>query len=156
MAHYNKVIWALKQFKHEIPTLVGNELVNYGLDNLRSESYLGVPWAPRKPGAVRNQGRRLLIDTGDGERSIRQRRSGRSVEVTANKYMEAHNTGATITGTFSVREHTRRRRSRAHKVSAHQRTVNTTLPERTFLAADEVLFKRIESVLSNRLKTLLK
>lgn len=154
--HYLQAISSLNQFRSEIPTIVGNEMVNYALDNLHAERDVnGAPMKPRKPGSPRNEGRRILLDTGDGERSVRiSKKTDREVELTANEYMEAHNTGATISGTQNVSEHTRRRRGRSETVRAHTRNVNFTLPERTFVAPTEELFDRIESALGKRFKVL--
>lgn len=152
---YRKLISVLQQFKREMPTLVGNEMVNYALDNMRAEGIDGKPWPRRKAGAARDEGRRLLIDTGQGERSIRiVRKNSAVVEVAANEYMEAHNTGATINTTANVRSHTRTRAGRTEQVSAHTRQVNFTLPQRTFLAPTDALFKRIQNTLLTRFKQL--
>jgi phage gpG-like protein len=150
MADYKVVIARLQQFKRDIPVLVGNEMVNYALDNLRAQAYLGVPYAQRKAGSKRNSGRRLLIDTGDGERSIRISASNSNyVELTANDYMEAHNTG--VNKSVTVRSHRRTRKGRAtHEVASHERTMK--LPTRTFIAPDNVLDKRILKTLEIRFK----
>lgn len=152
-----ETIRALRQFQSELPTLVGNEMINYALDNMRAESFDGDPWPPRRSNAPRNEGRRLLVDTGDGERSIRITRMTQDlVEISANVYMAAHNEGARISGSQNVRAHTRRTRSRAVEVRAHTRQVDFSLPKRTFLdSASPVLARRIESVLEQRLNALL-
>lgn len=154
--HYLQMITKLKQFKSEMSDIAGNEMVNFGIDNIRSGSFEGRQWPPRKANAPRNKGRALLIDTGAGMRSIRVvRKNEREVDVSANDYMEAHNTGARISGTFGVRAHSRRRAGRSYKVRAHKRRVNTTLPQRTFLAPSKVLADRISGALLRRFKTLI-
>lgn len=155
--HYLEVIANLQQFQSEIPRIVGNEMVNYALDNLHAErDVTGAPMKPRRTGAPRDEGRRILMDTGDGERSVRiSKQTSEVVELTANVYMEAHNVGATISGTQNVREHTRRRKGRSETVRAHQRDVNFSLPERTFIAPTQELLTRIENALGNRFKTLI-
>lgn len=156
MAHYQKVIIKLRQLRNEIPTIVGEEMVNYAHSNLRKESFDGEKWPPRKPGAPRDQGRRLLMDTGDGQRSIRKiRQTDTEVDVSANDYMEAHNRGARISGTFAVKGHTRRRNGRAITVKPHTRNVNTVLPTRTFLAPSPALNKRITKAILKRWQTLI-
>ena len=140
-----------------MPDIVENEMVNTALDNLHAEKTAdGSPMQPRKAGSKRNQGRRILLDTGDGDRSIRGRQNGNVITVEANEYMVAHNEGATIAGTFSVRAHTRRRRGKSEEVGSHTRTVNIKLPERTFLAPGKQLYTRIQNALESRLKALLK
>lgn len=156
MAHWQKVIAGLRRFKSQLPTLVGNEVVNFALDNLdaQQDAY-GMPLKRRKPGAVRDAGRRILKDTGDGDRSVRvSRKTPSLVEITANEYMIAHNAGATINTTAQVRGHTRRRKGRAENVKAHTRKVSITLPARTFLAPSEQLNTRLTGALSKRLRKL--
>lgn len=152
-----EAIAKLRQFQSEMPVLVGNEMVNYALDNMRAEGYDGEKWLPRKSSAPRNEGRRLLLDTGDGERSIRiTKQTPTLVELSANIYMEAHNTGARISGSQNVRAHTRRRRGRSEEVRAHTRQVDFTLPKRTFVDSESpILLQRIEDVLETRLKAIL-
>jgi len=166
--HYTKVISALRKFQGEMPLLVGNEMVNFALDNLRKEEDAdGIPFKPRSSKARRNRGRRLLMDRGDGERSIRILIANRQkVEITANDYMQAHNVG--YKGTVTVRAHARRRTSltrsgnrtnrtanvNAGQVNAHTRNMN--LPRRTFLAPGQRLNKRLVLVLTNRLNKLLR
>jgi phage gpG-like protein len=155
MPHYKEVIAKLKKLAAEIPEIAGNEMVNHALDNIRAQGFEGTKWPPRKAGAPRNEGRALLIDTGDGMRSIRvTRKTGEYVEVDANDYMEAHNTGATISGTFGVRSHQRTRAGRTSTVRSHSRKVNTKLPERTFLAPSDALSARIVAAIAKRFNTI--
>jgi phage gpG-like protein len=156
MASWQKAVAALRKFKTEIPLLVANEMVNFALDNMRTESFAGVPWAPRKANAARNSGRRLLIDTADGERSIKASRVNESVvEVIANEYMEAHNTGANINTTVVVHQHTRKRKGRSEEVKSHSRRMNVKLPKRTFIEPSKELDNRIEKALTTRFKKLI-
>jgi hypothetical protein len=156
MAHWQKVIAGLRKFKSQLPTLVGNEVVYFALDNLDAQvDAYGLPLKRRKPGATRDAGRRILKDTGDGDRSIHvSRKTPSLVEVTANEYMIAHNAGAVITSTAQVRKHTRNRKGRTENVMAHTRRVNITLPARTFLAPSGQLSTRLTGVLSKRLRQL--
>jgi hypothetical protein len=158
MAHWEKAIAALRKFKTEWPTLIGNEMVNYALDNIEVQRDVhGAPLKPRKSTAPRNAGRNILVDKGDGRRSIRvSKKTSKIIEVTANDYMEAHNVGATITSTARVRAHRRTRAGRSENVSSHTRKMNTKLPERTFLAPSETLNRRIVDVLITRFKQLTK
>jgi phage gpG-like protein len=155
--HYKEAITRLRQLVSEWPDIAGNEMVNFGIDNIRSESFAGTKWPPRKSNAPRNKGRGLLIDTGDGMRSIRvSRKTSREVHATANEYMEAHNTGATISGTFAVKPHTRRRAGGTQKVRGHSRKVNFKLPQRTFLAPSKELSDRITAAMLKRYNTLIR
>jgi hypothetical protein len=157
---YTKFLAALKKFREQMPALVANDMVNYALDNLNAQHDVdGQPMKPRRANAPRNQGRRILKDTGDGDRSIRISAQTESyVDITANDYMEAHNVGATIKKTVNVRAHRRARTGRSggpSEVAAHTREMNTTLPRRTFFAPSKELDRRIVKTLSTRLNKLL-
>jgi phage gpG-like protein len=157
MPHWKNVIAQLEQLKKNIPRIVGIEMVNHANDNLRSESFEGTRWPARKAGAPRDQGRRLLIDTGDGQRSIKvSRESTTQVDLNANDYMQAHNEGATISGTASVRSHSRTRKGRGERVSSHTRKMNTKLPERRFIGVSAKLKERIHRSIFKRLFAILK
>lgn len=158
MAHYTETIKKLQQFKREMSTLVGNEIVNFALDNLDAEiDKNGAKLKPRKSNAPRNSRRRILKDTGDGDRSIQiGKKTAREVTVVANDYMAAHNEGAHIIATAKVKQHTRRRNGRNETVKAHTRNVNTQLPTREFLGPGKKLDTRIVNTLSKRFKTLTK
>lgn len=82
--------------------------------------------------------------TGDGRRSIQASVTATGAQLTANEYMVAHNEGATVRGTFRVRQHTRRRGGRAQTIKAHSRTVNFTLPQRAFAGKSREQINRIE------------
>lgn len=149
MPHWTVSVARLEQFKKDLPKLVGNEMVNYALDNMDAEAFDGKKWPARKPGAPRNQGRKLLVDSGDGRRSIGIQKATQSeVQLTANEYMQAHNEGETIRGTYMVRSHTRNRGGKTIDVSAHSRTVNFTLPERRFSGKSAVQTRRIQAMIS--------
>lgn len=149
-----QAIAKLKQFKREIPVIVGNEMVNHAQDNILAGSYDGVPMLPRKSSAPRNEGRGLLRDTGDGMRSITFVIQRPYVGLVANDYMVAHNEGAHITGSASVSSHSRRRAGRTHRVRAHTRQMDTVLPQRQFTGDSKVLKKRIVTALLTRFKRL--
>ena len=140
-----QTIAKLRQLKHDLPVLVGNEMKNFALDNMRAEAWEGKPWPRRKKGAKRDAGRRLLIDTGDGERSVRVVRiSSDTIELTANEYMIAHNAG--VNKTVSVKAH----RRKGHRVKGHSRKMN--LPQRQFAGRSATLSGRIEKVWEMRVK----
>lgn len=157
MANYRTTISRLQELKRQYPTLVGNELVNFAQDNIRAGSWEGSAWPARKPGAPRNEGRGLLINTGRGWRSIRiSRRSATIVELTADTHMAAHNAGAHIKGNFGVREHNRTRMGRVHRVSAHSRNVDFKLPKRQFVGKSRKFDVRITGILVRRILNALK
>lgn len=157
MAHWKEVVAKLETLRANIPRIVGIEMVNHANENLRSESFEGQKWPARKAGAVRDAGRRLLIDTGDGQRSIRvSRQDEDQVDLTANEYMQAHNEGAKITGKVSISSHSRTRKGRTEQVSSHSRTMNTQLPERRFIGVSKKLAARINNAIFKRIFAILK
>lgn len=129
----------LQQLKADIPKITGNEMVNFALDNIRTETDIhGKRMKPRKANARRNSGRGLLVDTGAGRRSIRIARSNQDfTELTANEYMQAHNEGVNRTVT-----------SRSRRGKTFSRRMN--LPKRQFTGKSDKQTARIERVIANR------
>jgi phage gpG-like protein len=150
--HWKVAVQKLEQLKADLPKLVGNEMVNYALDNMNAESFDGKKWKKRKPGAPRNEGRKLLVDTGAGRRSIKVQRADQDrVDLTANEYMQAHNEGAKISKTVQVRSHARKRKGRSETVGSHSRKMNTQLPERKFTGKSPVQTTRINKMIANKI-----
>lgn len=104
-------IAAIKQQIERLPTLIANLGVNFVKDNFDNESWEGRKWAPRKTGAPRNAGRKLLRDRGTLYRAVRQSVNGPRIRVyiaaPADVYGEVHNSG----GIFYVKAHKRRVKS---------------------------------------------
>lgn len=137
--HYLQAIANLEALKTRLTTLAGNEMVNEALDNIRQEKDInGQPMKPRSPKAKRNRGRRLLVDTGEGRRSIRQKISGTKVGLIANDYMVAHNEG--VNKTVSVR---------SRKGRTFSRKMN--LPQREFTGESRKQTERIERVIASQI-----
>jgi len=171
--HYLQAIANLDKLKAQVSTIAGNEMVNFALDNIKASSWHGKPYKPRSPKAKRNRGRKLLVDTGDGKRSITFKVSGNKVIFEAIDYMVYNNEGfkgtvrvdghkrATYdtvkvgTGTFSIK--TKKERTRSARVArvargdvkAHTRQMN--LPERRFFGKSNVLESRINKLLANKI-----
>lgn len=136
--HWTEAIRRLTQLKLQVPTLTANEMVNFALDNLRAGSWRGVRWPARKPGTVRDAGRALLVDTGEGRRSIRGVAERGGARLEANEYMQAHNEGVNRTVT-----------ARSSRGRSFQR--NMRLPERRFTGESTEQTARIEKVLAQRI-----
>ncbi|ELR69176.1 hypothetical protein C900_05372 [Fulvivirga imtechensis AK7] len=152
MPHYKVVIRRLEALKAELPIIVANEMVNHAIDNIRAGSWDGRPWPARKAFAPRNRGRGLLIDTGDGLRSIASKIQKPYVLLKMEDYMAAHNEGADINVTQNVRSHTRRRAGRSMQVRAHSRNMNFKLPQRQFAGESKVLSENIRKVFEKRFR----
>lgn len=139
----------LQALKSQLGTIAANEMINYALDNIRKETDIfGKPMKKRQPGSVRNTGRGLLVDKGDGRRSITAKVDANGATLTANEYMQAHNSG--VNKPVSVRGHARRGRSgRSHTVSSFTRQMQ--LPARTFAGQSDKQTERIEKVIAQRI-----
>lgn len=153
--NFDQVVKKYSELKRKLPKLIGNEAVNFALDNFRKQGWQDghlYPWKKRRPGATRNSGRAILVDTGRGRRSIRVGTlSNNRVTIVGIDYMGAHNEGAHITGPQNVRSHTRRYRGRRVNVRRHQRHVNIRLPRRRFIGDSVTLNNRINRMVKLKL-----
>jgi phage gpG-like protein len=137
--HYLQAIANLEALKLNLSTLVGNELVNEALDNIRLEKDInGMPLKPRSAKAKRNRGRKLLVDSGEGRRSIRSKKSGNTIKLEARDYMVAHNEG--VNKTVSVR---------SRKGRTFSRKMN--LPQREFSGDSPKQRKRIDQLIARQI-----
>jgi hypothetical protein len=143
MVTLEQAIANLQKLKENLTTIVGNDMVNHALDNIDKESYVGKKYKPRKAGTKRNKGRKLLVDSGDGRRSIQFKVKGKLVYLIAIDYMIAHNEGVTVT--VSVRAHTRTRKGRTSNVKSH--TMHMNLPQRQITGANSVQTDQINKVI---------
>lgn len=155
-----------------LPLIVGNEAVNFTLDNFRLQGFMGntfQPWLSRKQGwrKDRRTGRNILIDTGRLRRSIRiTQLSQNHVAIgTDVKYARAHNEGLRMGFIQSVKAHTRKvtgittiqsistRRSYNKRVqvgtshvNAHTRRIDQRIPKRQFMGDSPYLRARLKRV----------
>lgn len=159
--NFKEIVKAYEEFKRRLPRVIGQEAVNFAKDNFRRQGFQDNPfqkWKQRKPGAARNKGRAILVDTGRLKRSIRvTRTTATKVYIGSNvDYAEAHNEGAHIFGAQRVRKHHRRTRSGMVQVKAHFRTANTRIPRRRFIGASDELNRRINRKIRLRLLKIMK
>jgi phage gpG-like protein len=167
-----------KQFKSvwlRVPILVGNEAVNFTLDNFRLQGFMGATfqsWRPRKVSWKKDKrtGRNLLIDSG------RLRRSIRIVSLTTDyvsigtdvKYAKAHNEGVNALGVIQTVKGFKRNRTYIDEVSApgarkaryettiigqmqvksHTRRIVMRIPKRQFMGDSPYLQQRLRRVVS--------
>jgi len=139
-----------KQFRSvmiRLPVVVGNEAVNFALDNFRMQGFLGnsfEPWKPRRKSWVKDKrpNRALLVDSGKLKRSIRiVRVSPDGVTVGSDvPYAQAHNDGLRIGLIESVKGFTRKS---GVGVRAYTRRVNQNIPRRRFLGNSPYLEARL-------------
>lgn len=144
-----------------MPTQIGNAYHNFFLDRFQEQGWRDgmtlQKWRARATNGKQKQKRALLVQSGRLRRSIRMKAmQDRVLFSTDVPYAKVHNEGGTIKTTQSVRSHVRRRRGKAHKVSSHNRKVNTTMPQRKFMGAsafaDQKIIKQIERQLNKVFK----
>lgn len=148
MPDYLIAIQRLEALKRDLGKIAANEMVNQALDNIKAGNDInGKPFTPRSAKAKRNQGRAILVDTGAGRRSIRGTPTSTGATLTANEYMQAHNTG--VHQRVNVRAHSRTRKGRSEKVASFERTMN--LPQRQWTGKSDAQTARIEKVIANQI-----
>lgn len=142
-----------------LPTILGNEGVNWVKDNFRRQGYPDksfTAWKARAANSKRNKGRGLLIDTGRLSRSPRIMSTGPlRVDIGVDvPYAKAHNDG--FSGVVTVKSHSRAKIGKIRmssgktgefrtkrgitgtsQVKSHQRRMN--LPRRRFIGASPIL-----------------
>jgi len=141
------------QFKRgtaRLPLIIGNEAVNFTLDNFRMQGFMGNTfqrWVSRKQGwkKDRRSNRALLIDKGRLRRSIRiTSLSAAHVAIgTDVKYARAHNEGLRLGIIQTVKGFTRRNGS---SVTGHTRRINQRIPKRQFMGDSPYLRARLKRV----------
>ena len=151
-------------FKAKLPQFVGSTAVSFFKDNFKRQGFLEdtgtKKWQDRK---TKEKGRRraILIKSGALRRSVQVKKAGYS----ANKiyvivgsdmpYAQIHNQGGIINTTQQVRQHSRRTKTKIATVKAHQRNVNTTIPQRQFAGDRLRLHKTIKYHIFKKLKHIL-
>lgn len=157
--NFKEVANRYAKLKGNVMKIIGNEAVRFAMDNFRKQGFdtgTGVTkWPRRKPGAPRDKGRSLLVDTGRGKRSIRaQVVSPTRVHITTDTpYMGVHNDGGMVTGTARVKAHIRRLRGgKRVQVRAHSRKVNFRMPQRQFIGPSLLLNQMVNNKFSNELE----
>ncbi len=155
---------ALEQVLKKLPAKVAVTVENFTAERFRAQNWLdraAEPWQPRKADKAKDEGRAVLVKTGQLRRSIKARARGMDVTIGSDKpYAQIHNEGGTVTGTQNVGSHTRKAHSRkgytrkdgrqvkavkvaAHSVKGFSRKINHTMPKRQFMGASSALVKEI-------------
>lgn len=146
--NFDKILRRYRTLQNRLPEIIGVEGVAFALDNFRAQGFVDgatFPWKKRRRGAPRNSGRAILIDKGRLVRSVRVTKTTATQAWIGSDlpYAAIHNEGGQVTGTASVRQHTRRRGRSTHSVSAHTRKVNFRMPRRRFIGPSVTLSARI-------------
>lgn len=138
-----------------VPIKLGQETVNFALDNFKRQAFLGnanEPWSPRKNptkwGQVpKRNGRALLVSSGRLRRSIRiTKLNADSVSVGSDvPYAKTHNEGLRIGQIQQVKAFTRKN---GQVVSAHVRKIDQRIPARPFLKQSPYLTTKLKRILN--------
>jgi phage gpG-like protein len=139
-----------KQFKNamlRLPIVVGNEAVNFSLQNFRLQGFMGAtfqPWAKRKKAWGKKQRNgAILISTGRLRRSIRVIRANYDQVVIGTNvpYAKAHNEGSQLGIIQTVKGFSRKN---GQSVKEHTRRINQKIPRRQFIGNSPYLNARIK------------
>ena len=141
-----------------MPALLGNEAVNFVLDNFKLQGFMGAtfqPWLKRKNPtkwgqAPKRNGRAVLIDTGQLRRSIRiVRTTADSVLIgTDDPKAKAHNEGLKIGLIQKVGSYERKGVAKKKvTVKEHTRRINQNIPKRQFIGDSPYLRTRLSRII---------
>ncbi len=173
ISDFTRKLDALSKAYAILPNEIAATAVNFSKERFRDQAWIDRKTEPWKPRAKRRKGspnksQTLLVNTGRGKRGIRKILANQDKVIIGNDvpYMQIHNDGGIIEGTFNVRpytkkEHTRNRKGRkevvkSHKVGGHQRHVKTRIPSRRFIGSSYILERRLYSLIADRFTNALK
>jgi len=154
----------LDDLRRNAPTLVGNEIVNFALDNWDNQGFKDsgiTPWESRKD---KRQTQAILVGKQSGRlrRSIRiTRKSGSAVQAGSDlEYAAIHNTGGRIT--VSVTPKSRKFFWAMHYATGlehwkymaltKKKTLQIHIPKRQYIGNSVELDRRIKVVIEHALK----
>lgn len=163
---FSKLELALNQ----LPTIVGNEVVNYSLEAFDKQSWDGLSWQQRK--SKKDTERALLIKSGRLRRSIRIISTSPSSVIVGSDviYAAIHNNGGIISRaprseTFSRNRYVKGNKKGAFKKGVNARTITSgpirgltfkqysiNMPMRRFLGINQELKDRIKARVLSELK----
>jgi phage gpG-like protein len=169
----------LQQSMADLPTIIGNEAVNYTLDAFEAQAWESVPWEARK--SKKDDGRALLVKSGMLKRSVRIISQGASSVTIGTDviYARIHNDGGEISRgarseTFVRPRYERgkkgtmfggmgafRKMTRAEKVSApvkgqSYKAYSYRMPRRQFIGNTPELRERVHQAVIAELRLKLK
>jgi len=141
----------MRQFKGaalRLPIIIGNEAVNFTLDNFRLQGFMGNSfqrWLPVKKNSwgKKKRGNTILVSSGRLRRSIRVvHLNADSVTIgTDVKYARAHNEGMRLGLIQTVEGFSRKNGS---NVKGHTRKVDMRIPKRQFMGNSPYLNARLK------------
>ena len=150
----------------DLPGYIGTEAVRFFKGSFDRQGFIDESyerWKPRKAGARRNKGRKILVDRATLKRSIRiTNKTSNSVTVGTNlPYARIHNEGGTIKANARVKAYRRKIKQAFGKklkkmviaqVREHTRKMNLTIPQRQYIGNSLFFERRMEMQLTYRIK----
>ena len=153
---------ALAETFRELPPIIGEEAVNFTIENFDTQGWQGdsfEPWQkrlnPNAWGKKDDPDRAILVKTAKMKRSVRiSRIVDDAVYIQAGgadvPYARAHNEGFSGTVEQNVKEHIRKTKNLKNvKVSAFKRTIQQNIPKRKYIGDahdSSILRNRIRAV----------
>jgi phage gpG-like protein len=170
---FKQVTDRIDRVHQDLPKVIGNEAVNFAIDNLEKQSWEGKPWAKRK--SKKDTGRALLVKSGRLKRSPRVISSapGKVTVGSDVPYAAVHNNGGSIERSARSETFVRNRYTRGEKgkmfggmgaykkgTSAGQgltfKAYGYQMPERRFLGASPQLKRRLIVAAGRHIQEILK
>ena len=141
---FPEVLKKMQSVMRRMPRLAGEEAVKHFRSNFDKGGFQGdgfQPWKPRR----RQYKHKTLQKTGTLKRSIRVIRAGtRTIVIGSDvEYAAIHNYGGKVNAKANIRKHTRRTSKGEVSVKAHQRLMNTTIPQRQFIGNGKILSRKL-------------
>lgn len=166
-----ELIKRFQQVAAKLPRIVGNEVVNFTLENFKRQGFLGAnfqPWPKRKnPNKwgtkPKRNNRAILVDTGKMRRATRiAEATWEQVKISNNDpKAKVHNEGfkgsvhqpvSSYTRTIKTVQKIKGLKSKQTKtevfVTGHNRKIKQTIPQRKFLGDSPYLRRNIETAIN--------
>lgn len=169
----------LQQSIADLPTIIGNEAVNYTLDAFEAQAWEGLPWEARE--SKKDTGRALLVKSGTLKRSVRIISSSPSSVTIGTDviYARVHNEGGEISraarsetfvrpryergkkgamfgGMGAFRKLTKEDRAATPTKGQTYKAYNYRMPKRQFIGDTPELRERVRAAVIKELKLALK
>lgn len=168
LPNLDKELKELEIFLTKLPKIAGNRYLNHFLMSFKKGGFTDESlekWDKRARAEKDKRKRAILVKTGRLLRSLKLKTKGSQIEIsTAVPYAQIHNEGGVISGSVSVKKHTRRvkvgrgRRKKvvSVKVKSHKRQVKTKIPKRKFMGESAKVNKKLGELIEKELDKIFK
>jgi phage gpG-like protein len=142
---FMKIAEKLKKDRQRYAEIAGVNFIKSNFDKQGFTDASFTPWEKHKDPEYRPGGA-ILTSTGFLRDSIEVVESSPE-QITFGSYApyaKIHNEGGVISTTQNVREHSRTRKGKSHKVKSHSRTIKTKIPKRQFMGPSVTFMKELD------------